>query len=151
MEKLPQIAVRIITIKEGKVLLVNNIRDNFYYFVGGKVNFGESLEDCAQREIREETGLNVNLTLKKILYIQELIKPAKDKHKFEIFILANIDLFLEIEGVLDPEHGGSDHLTWVSLDNLPQKLLPTEVALILQKDYTANFANSNIAHFVSKE
>lgn len=149
MEKFPQIAVRIITIHQNRVLLVSNDRDGFFYFIGGKLQFGETIAECAQREIVEETSLDVKLTLVKILYLQELVKPSKDKHKVEVFILAEIDKFMELEGLNDPEHGGDDHLTWADIDNLPEKLFPSEIALVLRDDFGNRFQSSNIPHFVS--
>lgn len=119
-----EIAVRIITINKGKVLLISNDRDNFYYFIGGKIQFGETIESCAKREINEETGLEVELKTEKLLYIQELIIKQKEKHKIEFFILASINKSDELEGIMDPAHNGTDHLTWKDITQLPQKLIP---------------------------
>jgi len=45
-----------ILINDGKVLMVRNDIDPFYYSVGGCVEHGEGLENAALREVWEETG-----------------------------------------------------------------------------------------------
>lgn len=146
-----EIAVRIITIKDGKVLLVSNDRDNFYYFVGGKINHNETIEECAQRELKEETGLEVNLKVQKILYTQELILKQNEKHKIEFFVLAVIDKFSEIEGRSDHDHNGTDHLTWVDVDKIPENTHPKFVTERLKEDYNSNFERINIPHYIQNE
>ena len=42
--------------KAGKLLMVANDRVDYYYSVGGRIQFGESAEDAVRREVREETG-----------------------------------------------------------------------------------------------
>lgn len=44
----------------GKVLVQNRVQDfKGYSFPGGHVNDGESFYDCAVREVKEETGLDI--------------------------------------------------------------------------------------------
>ena len=57
--------------KQGAVLMIHRVKKTNDYHrgkwngLGGKFEFGESPEDCARREIREESGLVVqNLDLK---------------------------------------------------------------------------------------
>lgn len=45
---------------------------------GGRVEFGERLEDAARREMREETG--VELQAIELLRLHEAIDPAHDAH-----------------------------------------------------------------------
>jgi len=45
-----------ILINDGKVLMIRNDQDPFYYSVGGCVEHGESLKEAAVREVWEETG-----------------------------------------------------------------------------------------------
>jgi ADP-ribose pyrophosphatase YjhB (NUDIX family) len=60
----PQLAVSAAIFRDGKVLLVRRARSpgkGFYSFPGGRVEFGESLHAALQREIREETGLGIEI------------------------------------------------------------------------------------------
>lgn len=45
-----------------KILLFKSENRNFYMLPGGKVNKLESSEKTLKREIKEETGLNINIT-----------------------------------------------------------------------------------------
>lgn len=59
----PRIAPAIIVaiIKDGQILLAraNRFATNFYSVIAGFVEPGESLEECVQREVWEEVGLNI--------------------------------------------------------------------------------------------
>ena len=45
-----------IIIKNNRVLMSTNDRDNYYYSVGGRVRMNETIEDAVRREVFEETG-----------------------------------------------------------------------------------------------
>lgn len=143
----PKIATRIIIIKENKLLLVNNLRDNFYYLPGGKIEYKETILECIQRELNEETGMNVNVEFKKIVYLSEYINNEKNKHKVEIYVWVEIDKYKELEGVLDPSHDGTDHLTWVDIYNLPDNLYPKEIYKRLADDYKSGFKGINVPFY----
>ncbi len=59
----PQLATAVIVLvrREDSILLVHshNIRGNYYGLVAGFVETGETLEECVQRELMEETGIRV--------------------------------------------------------------------------------------------
>src|SRR5689334_17461611 len=50
---------------EGKILITQRRSDqhlgNLWEFPGGKVEMGESFEDCLKREIREELGIEISV------------------------------------------------------------------------------------------
>ena len=48
-------------IEEGKLLLLWKKKHKHYEFPGGKVNLGESLEEAARREVREEIWCEVDI------------------------------------------------------------------------------------------
>lgn len=45
---------------KGEVLIAHN--NNTYQFIGGHLKENESLEECLKREIKEETGISLNIT-----------------------------------------------------------------------------------------
>jgi len=58
----PRVAVGAIVFEENKVLLVRRGQppaEGAWAIPGGRVELGESMQKAAEREIREETGLNV--------------------------------------------------------------------------------------------
>lgn len=60
----PQIAVSAGIFRDGKILLVRRAREpskGIYTFPGGRVEFGESLTEALAREVREETGLVIEI------------------------------------------------------------------------------------------
>ena len=48
-----------IIVNNGKVLLLNTIHTGTYSLPGGGIEIGESVEDALKREIREETGIEI--------------------------------------------------------------------------------------------
>lgn len=61
----PQLAVSAAIFRDGQVLLVRRARSpakGFYSLPGGRVEYGETLEQALTREVAEETGLAVGIT-----------------------------------------------------------------------------------------
>ncbi len=62
MEKRPAVGVAVIVIKNGKVLLGKRKGahgSGSWAFPGGHLEFNESIETCAKREVFEETGMTI--------------------------------------------------------------------------------------------
>lgn len=75
MENIIVVAVKGIIIHDNKVLIIQRSADdemgaNTWEFAGGKIDFGEDLEDALMREIQEEVGLSV--TVDKLFYAATL-------------------------------------------------------------------------------
>ncbi len=61
-ENRPKVGVGIMIIKNGKVLCGKRLGahgEGEYSFPGGHLEHGESITDCAKRETREETGVEI--------------------------------------------------------------------------------------------
>lgn len=81
----PEATVGALVVNEvGKVLIVRSSKWNNKYTVpGGHIELGERAEEAIKREVKEETGLDVEPV--KLLLAQQAIYP-KDYHKHEHFL-----------------------------------------------------------------
>ena len=122
--KRPLIGVGVIVVRDDKVLLglrKGSHGDGTWHFPGGHLEFGESVEDCARREVLEETGLRADL-IEPGPYTNDIFKK-EDKHYITLFAITEIE-----EGepkVMEPEK--CECWKWFSWNNLPQPLfIPIE-------------------------
>ncbi len=84
---IPKVAAGALVLNENKFLLVKRHDEpdaGLWAIPGGKLEYGETLEQCAKREIKEET--NIEIKIDKIASITEII--LKDFHYIIIDFLA---------------------------------------------------------------
>ncbi|WP_437985827.1 nucleotide triphosphate diphosphatase NUDT15 [Sorangium sp. So ce117] len=121
----PLVGVGVMLVRDGRVLLARrrgSHGDGSYSWCGGHLELGESFEDCAIREVREESGLVV----KKLSFLCLSNILAYDKHYVDIQLLAE-----EFDG--EPEEREPHKIAgwcWYPLDALPSPLFrPVELAI----------------------
>lgn len=117
--------VGVMLLKEGRVLLGKRWEDpekayselkggGAWTMPGGKLDFQESFEEAARREVKEETGIDLR-TFKVICVNNEIIENAH---------FVTIGLFSDdFEGepkVMEPDE--IIEWRWFDLDNLPEKV-----------------------------
>jgi len=121
---MPKVGVAVIIIKNGKVLMhkrKNSHGDGTWSLPGGHLEFNESLEECAQRETFEETGMKI----KNIRFadITNDIFEKEKKHYITIFMIADRESGEPI--VKEPKK--CECWEWHDWNNLPKPLfLPIE-------------------------
>jgi 8-oxo-dGTP diphosphatase len=127
---LPRVGVGAVVIEEGRVLLVKRGFDpgrGMWAIPGGLVELGETLQEAAEREILEETGLVIRAGLP--FYTFDLIQ--RDKNGAVEFHYVIVDLRADVvSGRISP---GDDALDarWVTaadLERLP--VTPTTLKLL---------------------
>ena len=87
--KIPRVIASVILKKDNKVMLIKEIlEDNkeHWIFPGGGVEFGETIEEAAKREAKEETDLDVKI--KEFLGFKEIIRTQFDYHTVIFFFIA---------------------------------------------------------------
>jgi 8-oxo-dGTP diphosphatase len=117
-QKTTKVGIGVLIFKEGKLLLGK--RKNFhgageYEVPGGELDYMESFEDCARRETKEETGLEISNI--RFLDLQNL-KAYAPKHYVDIGLIA--DWKSGEPKVLEPET--CEGWSWYDLNNLPKPL-----------------------------
>ena len=111
-----------IILRDGKVLMVGNDRVDYLYSVGGRVQFDESLEDAVRREVREETG--VALEIERLGFVQEdfFLCDMPDKLGRPIHELG-FYFYMKTPDDFEPVcrswavNGSEERLEWVPLDS----------------------------------
>ena len=130
--KRPAVGVAVVVIKNDRVLLglrKSSHGSGLWSFPGGHLEFGESVEECAKREVFEETGLLVT-NVRYGPFTNDFFRDEQ-KHYVTLFTLA--DYSGGVEEVREPEK--NDCWSWYRWDELPQPLfLPIRNLLKLGMD-----------------
>jgi len=81
----PRIRVAVLIRTGDNVLLVKHCKYGASYWLlpGGGLEFGETIEECARRELLEETGLEV--TMGDLLFVSESIPPDLHRHVVNLY------------------------------------------------------------------
>ncbi|XP_061339292.1 nudix hydrolase 1 [Gastrolobium bilobum] len=123
----PRVAVVVFLLKGRSVLLGrrrSSVGNSTFALPGGHLEFGESFEECAAREVKEETGLEIGkaelLTVTNNVMLEE---KERKLHYVTIFTRVVVDVNIAQEQVpqnLEPDK--CDGWDWYDWDHLPQPL-----------------------------
>jgi 8-oxo-dGTP diphosphatase len=118
-EKRPKVGVGVIIYKDGKVLLgkrKNAHGEGSWSFPGEHLEFGEKIEECAKREVLEETGIKIQ-NIRIGTFTNDVFKK-EDKHYITVYAIGDYKSG-EAE-IKEPEKCGC--WKWFSPDKLPKPL-----------------------------
>ena len=125
--------------REGALLLVCHQkpdRDPYWVLPGGRLEPGETIPECAGRELAEETGLEAGFS--GVLYVSEFMREGR--HTIDIVARMSLEGDGEASLGRDPEVApGTDptlrEVRWVSVEELREiELLPASIKERLLRD-----------------
>lgn len=126
MDKIIKVGIGVMLVKDNKVLLghrVNDAKDTggiyepgSWTLPGGKQDYGETIFECAIRETKEETNLDLKEENLEVLLVTDDI--SSDKHYITISMLATD--YDSQEQVMEPEK--IDEWKWFNLSSLPANI-----------------------------
>ncbi len=105
--------------KDGQILMQQRYGahgEGTWSVPGGHLEFGEGLEDCASREVLEETGVQINNV--RFLALTNDIFQEKGKHYISIWMEA--DWFSGEPQITEPDK--CKNVNWQSISKLPSPL-----------------------------
>lgn len=128
----PRAAAGAVVIEKGKVLLVKRKyppKEGKWAIPGGSINLGETLQEAAEREIKEETGLTIGA--KEPVYTFDLIEHDREGHiRFHYVV---VDLQAEyVGGDLHPADDVSD-ARWFASDEIKDLDLTDNTRTLLRR------------------
>ncbi len=122
--------------KENQILIYTRKKNPFYDcqgFGGGRIDYGENILEAAKREFKEETGLEGEPQLIKILHNKIY---SKDTHELLVDKILFFCKIINPTGILTPSEEGT--YEWVDIDNIPeyiQKPFDSKEEFLKQVDY----------------
>jgi len=115
----PRVGVGVICLRQNRLLMVKRVNahgSGTWSTPGGHLDFGESPEACALRELTEETG--VLGTAPCFIALTNDIFPTEGKHYITIWV--RVDHASGKASLAAPDE--SSEVGWFERDNLPQPL-----------------------------
>jgi 8-oxo-dGTP diphosphatase len=135
----PHVGVGVMVWDGDRLLLGKRISahsENSWQFPGGHLEFGETVEDCARREVAEEAGITIT-NIRPRGFSNDVFIDA-DKHYVTLFVSAEYDSGEPT--VMEPDK--CEQWQWFSWGQLPEPLfLPIRSFLKLHPDlYELHYA-----------
>lgn len=117
IEKQPKISVVIVLERQNngrrEFIAQQRLKQPYYGFwgrLGGKIRWGESFEEAAKRELKEETGLDADFTYKMIFHKRDYKEANGELLEDKVFVIMYADKY-EGELIVDFEGGHNEWLT----------------------------------------
>jgi ADP-ribose pyrophosphatase len=129
----PRVAVGAIVFKDGRILLVQRGQppaEGYWAIPGGSIEIGETLQEAAQREILEETG--VSIQARDPVFTFDVIE--RDPNGVVRFHYVVVDLMADyVDGTPQPA-GDAAGARWVSPAELPRlRVSPATLDLLKRR------------------
>ncbi len=126
----PKVGVGVI-VKKGKNVLLGKRKGahgaGSWSFPGGHLEFGETIEACARREVLEETGIEIE-NIKMAAFTNDIFLEEQ-KHYLTVYVTA--DYSAGDVKVMEPEK--CEEWGWFDWDALPEPLFIPVINLLKQE------------------
>lgn len=135
------VRVGVVLEREARILLVRHEKpgiEPYWVLPGGRLEPGESIPDCARREILEETNLKAEFS--EVLYVSEFMREGR--HTIDVTVEMTFDEGQEATLGSDPEVAPGEaptlkELRWVEIASLANiELKPAWIQAQLTRDRT---------------
>ena len=130
----PRVAVGAVVFKDGRILLVRRGKapaEGMWSIPGGSVNLGESLQQAAEREIKEETGITIKAR-DPILAFDVVRRDDNGRIQFHYVIID-----LEADWISGEPQAGDDAVEarWVQSEELEHMTVSPATRKLLKQKY----------------
>lgn len=132
-----KVRVSVVLVRGEEILVIRHRRDARFYWVlpGGRLERGEGLTECAAREVREETGLDVKVP--RLLYVSEVLSLSGKKHVLDLTFLGEL---VEVGQPIRPSRYWTiEEPHFVRLLDLPSLELYPAIAFEILEDVQAEW------------
>ena len=112
------IRVGAIIMRNGRVLMAKDDRVDYYYSVGGRVQFGETAEQAIVREMEEETGVKLEIDRLGFVHQNYFIADAPPKTGKTIYELSMF-YYMKVPEDFSPDISKKvqhEFIEWVPID-----------------------------------
>lgn len=116
-------------VDEAGILLVRRADDDTWCLPGGRMEFGESVSECARREFGEETGRSVEL----IDVLGFYSDPREQTHRYPdgtVVQFAGVVFRGTAGPVIGPLAGDTVEVRWFASSQLPANLMACDAPII---------------------
>lgn len=133
----------------GRILMVKNLRNDYLYSVGGRIQFGETAEEAVVREVAEETGRR--LEIDRLGFIHEnYFYGDMPSNLGRLIYEVSFYFYMAVPADFEPvresltDDGETEYLEWISPDD-PRTFYPTFFRTALERP------DGTVKHFVTDE
>jgi len=120
-----------VIIEDGKLLVTNEGKDNFYKIPEGKIKKGESLEQTCLRELEEETGFKCRVIKKLLTMKLDKKSGTREKVKIELHHY-KCKLVSSSKNYNSFEYNGYK-VKWIEIDELEKYAIAPNIKFLFEK------------------
>ena len=127
----PVVGVGAVVVRDGKALIVKRAHDprkGEWSLPGGRVELGESLEDATRREIKEETGLDIEVG--PLVEVFDRVHPLDGRIRYHFVIVDYLCLSHEGEARAGDD---ADDVAWAAAEELDGYGVNAHAAAVIRK------------------